>query len=70
MQAGKGTSNERHRFIKGYLAMQGISFSEIAKEAEVSRQMVSAVSRGDRQSGKVEEILVKHGIPRSLLDIN
>lgn len=67
MQAQTSANESRHRFIKGYLAMRGVSFSEVAKQAEVSRQMVSAVSKGERRSEKVEKVLAKHGIPESFL---
>lgn len=59
---------ERHRFIKGYLAMRGITFAAIGEEAGVSRQMVVAVSQGKKRSEKVELVLVKYGIPKAFLE--
>jgi len=62
------TNIERHRFVKGFLALKGLTFSSIAKEAGVTRQLVSAVSKGQRRSKMVEEVLIKHGIPKSFLE--
>ncbi|MFZ0930458.1 MAG: hypothetical protein WAN11_17770 [Syntrophobacteraceae bacterium] len=62
------TGNERHRFIKGYLAMKGVTFADIAREVQMSRAMVALVSRGERRSRDIEEAFVKHGIPRALLE--
>lgn len=59
---------ERHRFIKGYLAMRGITFAAIGKQAGVTRQMVVAVSQGQKRSEKVEKILIEYGIPKAFLE--
>ncbi len=67
MQPQMRKGEDRHRFIRGYLTLRGITLSEIAKEAGVSRQMVSAVSKGTKRSEKVEQVLIKYGIPQSLL---
>ena len=60
-------TNKRHRLIKGLLAMNGVTFAMIARECSVSRQMVAAVVKGDRRSAKVEPLLIKYGIPESLV---
>jgi len=60
----------RHRFVKGYFGMQGVTFAEIAREAGVSRQMVVAVSQGLRKSEKVEKAFINRGIPEALLRAN
>ncbi|MGA2225565.1 MAG: DNA-binding protein [Syntrophobacteraceae bacterium] len=62
-----GTDKVRHRFIKGYLALSGITFAQIGREAGVTRQMVGAVVQGQKRSAKVEELLLKYGVPEALL---
>ncbi len=63
-----GNNNPRHRFIKSYLALQGVAFADIAQEVGMSRAMVGLVSRGDRRNKCIEEAFIKYGIPRSLIE--
>ncbi len=60
--------NRRGRLIKAHLTLMGITQCDIAREAKVTSQMVSAVIAGKKSSSNVNRALIKFGIRRSLVE--
>lgn len=62
-------SNETmHRYIRAHLILKGVTLADVAKEAGISRQLVSNVARGETRNENVIKVFMKHGIPEALLD--
>lgn len=59
--------DHRSKLIRSSLVLLDVTQADIARAAGVSRQMVSHVIYGKRKSAKVENVLLKLGIPESLV---
>jgi|GEM_PF-2466377 len=59
---------ERYRLIKSELIKRGIMTTHIARELGITAPTVTKVMQGISKSRRVTEALIKHGVPRELLE--